>query len=58
MVDAAPTPGWPELWPTDGRVEGVPDPGVMLPNGRYSNWGPSFIQIGTDAGFLPDTGDP
>jgi FtsP/CotA-like multicopper oxidase with cupredoxin domain len=53
MVDAAVTPGWPELWPTDGRVEGVPDPGTPLGNGRWSNWGPSFIQIGTDAGFLP-----
>ena len=54
MVDAAPTPGWPELWPTDGRPEGVPDPGTFNPStGRWSNWGPSFIQIGTDAGFLP-----
>ncbi|NCO53270.1 MAG: hypothetical protein GW875_14385, partial [Deltaproteobacteria bacterium] len=53
MVDAVVTPGWPELWPVDGRPEGVPDPGTPLANGRWSNWGPSFIQIGTDAGFLP-----
>jgi FtsP/CotA-like multicopper oxidase with cupredoxin domain len=31
-------------WPTDGRVEGVPYP--------YAQ-GPSFIQIGTEGGFLP-----
>ena len=31
-------------WPTDGREGGVPDPAMM---------GPSFIQIGTEGGFLP-----
>ncbi|MGE0918625.1 Ig-like domain-containing protein, partial [Trichlorobacter lovleyi] len=35
---------WPEFWPTDGRDGGVPDPTLA---------GPSFIQIGTDSGFLP-----
>ena len=31
-------------WPTDGREGGVPDPATA---------GPSFIQIGTEGGFLP-----
>ncbi len=31
-------------WPTDGREGGVPDPATQ---------GPSFIQIGTEGGFLP-----
>jgi parallel beta-helix repeat protein len=44
MVPATATPGYPELWPTDGRPEGVPDPATV---------GPSFIQIGTEGGFLP-----
>jgi parallel beta-helix repeat protein len=44
MVPAVITPGFPELWPTDGRPEGVPDPATV---------GPSFIQIGTEGGFLP-----
>jgi parallel beta-helix repeat protein len=44
MVTASPTPGYPPLWPTDGRVGGVPDPATM---------GPSIIQIGTEGGFLP-----
>ncbi|MDD2848570.1 MAG: putative Ig domain-containing protein [Desulfuromonadaceae bacterium] len=35
---------WPEFWPVDGRDGGVPDPALA---------GPSFIQIGTDSGFLP-----
>jgi len=35
---------FPEGWPTDGRVGGVPDPRAM---------GPDWIQIGTEAGFLP-----
>jgi len=52
MVPAASTPGWPADWPTDGREGGVPDPGNLV-NGRYENWGPSWVQIGTDAGFLP-----
>lgn len=44
MVPAALTPGFPESWPTDGREGGVPDPATA---------GPSFIQIGTEGGFLP-----
>jgi FtsP/CotA-like multicopper oxidase with cupredoxin domain len=44
MVTAAPTAGWPATWPTDGRVGGVPDPATS---------GPSWIQIGTEGGFLP-----
>jgi FtsP/CotA-like multicopper oxidase with cupredoxin domain len=44
MVPAVATPGFPELWPTDMRVGGVPDPATA---------GPSFIQIMTDGGFLP-----
>ena len=35
---------WPEFWPVDGRDGGVPDPALM---------GPSFLQIGTEGGFLP-----
>jgi len=35
---------WPALWPTDGRDGGVPDPAFR---------GPSFIQIGSEGGFLP-----
>jgi len=45
MVPASPaTPGLPANWPKDGRVGGVPDPALK---------GPSFIQIGTEGGFLP-----
>ncbi|RJP23809.1 MAG: hypothetical protein C4529_03450 [Deltaproteobacteria bacterium] len=44
MVPAIPTPEYPEGWPTDGRVSGVPDPASM---------GPGWIQIGTEGGFLP-----
>jgi FtsP/CotA-like multicopper oxidase with cupredoxin domain len=44
MVPAAPTAGFPPLWPVDGRPGGVPDPAMM---------GPNFIQIGNEAGFLP-----
>jgi FtsP/CotA-like multicopper oxidase with cupredoxin domain len=44
MVPAAATAGFPETWPTDGRDGGVPDPATA---------GPSFIQIATEAGFLP-----
>lgn len=44
MVPAAPTSGYPDNWPTDGRDGGVPDPATR---------GPSFIQIGTEGGFLP-----
>lgn len=44
MVPAVATPGYPPLWPTDGRDGGAPDPATA---------GPSFIQIGTEGGFLP-----
>jgi FtsP/CotA-like multicopper oxidase with cupredoxin domain len=44
MVTAAPNAGLPATWPTDGRDGGVPDPTRM---------GPSWIQIGTEGGFLP-----
>ena len=44
MVPAAPNASWPVDWPTDGRAGGVPDPLTA---------GPSFIQIGTEGGFLP-----
>ena len=44
MVAAAPTNGWPSYWPTDGRAGGVPNPTTA---------GPSWIQIGTEGGFLP-----
>ncbi len=57
MVPAAVTTGWPTLWPTDGRLGGVPDPGTCsfaAPTGwSCSNWGPKWIQIGTESGFLP-----
>jgi FtsP/CotA-like multicopper oxidase with cupredoxin domain len=41
---SAPAGCFPPTWPTDGRENGVPDPGLA---------GPSFIHIGTEAGFLP-----
>jgi FtsP/CotA-like multicopper oxidase with cupredoxin domain len=44
MVPANFNASYPEGWPTDGREGGVPDP---------ANMGPSFIQIGTEGGFLP-----
>ena len=44
MINAAPNPAFPELWPTDGRDGGVPDPAAK---------GPDWIQIGTEGGFLP-----
>ena len=37
-------PLWPATWPTDGRAGGVPAPATV---------GPSWIQIGTEGGFLP-----
>ena len=43
MVPAFPTTGFPAGWPTDGRAGGAPDPATS---------GPSFIQIGTEGGFL------
>jgi FtsP/CotA-like multicopper oxidase with cupredoxin domain len=44
MVPASNFAGLPAGWPTDGRDGGVPDPAKA---------GPSFIQIGTEGGFLP-----
>ena len=44
MVPAVPTAGFPADWPRDGRDGGAPDPTTM---------GPSFLQIGTEGGFLP-----
>jgi FtsP/CotA-like multicopper oxidase with cupredoxin domain len=44
MVKATRTRGFPADWPTDGRAGGVPDPKTR---------GPRWVQIGTDAGFLP-----
>ncbi len=45
MVPAAKTTGFPAKWSTDGREGGVPDPATA---------GPSWIQIGTEGGFLPE----
>ena len=44
MIPASTCAGLPNGWPTDGRDGGVPDP---------ARAGPSFIQIGTEGGFLP-----
>ena len=47
MVPAIPhvgDPTWPDTWPTDGRIGGVPDPTTS---------GPKMIQIGTEGGILP-----
>ena len=44
MVPAIPGIGLPPTWPTDGRDGGVPAPSAS---------GPSFIQIGSEGGFLP-----
>jgi hypothetical protein len=44
MVPAVQNPAYPAGWPKDGRDGGVPDPAFV---------GPSFIQIGTEGGFLP-----
>jgi FtsP/CotA-like multicopper oxidase with cupredoxin domain len=44
MVPAVPNAGLPRTWPTDGRDGGVPDPLAA---------GPSWLQIGTEGGFLP-----
>ncbi|BBI99711.1 laccase [Ferrigenium kumadai] len=35
---------WPDLWPTDARAGGVPDPLTA---------GPKMVQIGSEGGFLP-----
>ncbi|HIJ89167.1 MAG TPA: hypothetical protein HPP97_16040 [Desulfuromonadales bacterium] len=48
---------WPPDWPVDGRVGDVPDPGLCtVVAGQYSceNFGPNFLQIGTESGFLPN----
>jgi FtsP/CotA-like multicopper oxidase with cupredoxin domain len=44
MVPAVPTASFPATWPRDARDGGVPDPTTA---------GPSWIQIGTEGGFLP-----
>ncbi|MBK8050345.1 MAG: multicopper oxidase domain-containing protein [Anaerolineales bacterium] len=44
MVAATRTTGFPPKWPIDGREGGVPDPKTA---------GPSWIQVGTEGGFLP-----
>jgi FtsP/CotA-like multicopper oxidase with cupredoxin domain len=44
MVPATPNPLNPLWWPTDGRDGGVPDPAAS---------GPSWLQIGSEGGFLP-----
>ena len=44
MVPANKTSGFPDLWPTDGREGGVPDPAKR---------GPAIVQIGSEGGFLP-----
>jgi len=44
MVPASNCAGLPANWPTDGRDGGVPDP---------LRKGPSFIQIGSEGGYLP-----
>ncbi|MDX9821429.1 MAG: multicopper oxidase domain-containing protein [Syntrophales bacterium] len=44
MVPAAPTAGFPAMWPIDGREGGAPDPATR---------GPAIIQIGNEGGFLP-----
>jgi len=47
---------WPADWPVDGRDGGVPDPGTCTGTGdtlACPNLGPSFLQIGTEGGFLP-----
>jgi FtsP/CotA-like multicopper oxidase with cupredoxin domain len=43
MVPATVTPGFPLTWPADGRAAGVPD---------ATKAGPTWIQIGTESGFL------
>lgn len=44
MLPAITTTGFPELWPTDNREGGVPDPATR---------GPAMVQIGNEGGFLP-----
>ncbi len=45
MVPAVATAGFPVWYPSDGRAGGVPDPAAM---------GPSWVQIGTEGGVLPN----
>jgi FtsP/CotA-like multicopper oxidase with cupredoxin domain len=45
MVPAVTTAGFPAWYPSDGRAGGVPDPAAM---------GPSWVQIGTEGGVLPN----
>ncbi len=45
MVPAVPGTGLPDTWPQDSRPEGVPDPAAA---------GPTWIQIGTEGGFMPE----
>ncbi|WP_435626665.1 choice-of-anchor D domain-containing protein [Candidatus Ferrigenium straubiae] len=44
LPSGAGTTCWPDLWPTDGRAGGVPDPLTA---------GPQLIQIGNEGGLLP-----
>ncbi|MHB9031873.1 MAG: hypothetical protein ACYC6L_02375 [Anaerolineae bacterium] len=44
MVPALANPSFPPTWPSDARAGGVPDPAMR---------GPSWIQIGSEGGFLP-----
>lgn len=53
-ADIAAANNWPADWPIDGREGGVPDPGLCQTGGvNCPNLGPSFLQIGTEGGFLP-----
>jgi len=53
-ADIAAANNWPPNWPVDGRDGGVPDPGLCAPGGvNCPNLGPSFFQIGSESGFLP-----
>jgi len=45
MVPALLVAGFPAWWPNDARAGGVPDPKAM---------GPSWLQIGTEGGVLPN----
>jgi FtsP/CotA-like multicopper oxidase with cupredoxin domain/fibronectin type 3 domain-containing protein len=49
MVEACPDgANFPASWPTDGRAGGVPDPLTA---------GPSWVQVGTEGGFMPKAAD-
>ncbi len=45
MVPSLQVAGFPSWWPNDARAGGVPDPKAM---------GPSWLQIGTEGGVLPN----